>query len=256
MTEVTVPRKRCRRTAGSRLLIGIGVLAASVLGTGMASSAASAAPSSAASAAPRPDVVASTLRAAAASPRTSDLRQTGTPHATRPHDYAPSCSFNNVLMATVIPVTPGASIAISCNGWLPNEQVTAFAISPLALATGSQDDVDLGATVNFQTDGTGTLHGTFTVPDPFMAADPAAVCPPTPDQVASGLLRCGLLMSDGVSQAGGYQGIAVVAFDYAGAATAAAADRRRDRGHAGRSRLLDRRCRWTRVRPRGRPALR
>jgi hypothetical protein len=209
MTEVTVRRTGSGWTTGSRLLIGIGVLAACVLGTGVASSAASAAP--------RADFVAGTLRAAAASPVTADFRRTGTPQAARPRDSLPSCSFNNVLQATVIPVTPGASIAISCTGWLPNEQVTAFAISPLALATGSQDDVDLGATVNFQTDGAGTLHGTFTVPDPFVAADPAAVCPPTADQVASGLLRCGILMSDGVSQAGGYQGIAVVAFDYAGA---------------------------------------
>jgi len=209
MTDVTVRRTGSRRAPGTRLLIGVGVLATSVLGTGVASSAASAAP--------RPGVVAGTLRAAAASPVTSDLRRTGTPQTARPHDYAPSCSFNGIPLAQVIPVTPGANITISCSGWLPNEQVTAFAISPLALVTGSQDDVDLGTTVNFPTDGAGNLSGSFTVPNPFVAADPAAVCPPTADQVASGLLRCGILMGDGVSQAGGYQGIAAVAFDYPGA---------------------------------------
>ena len=209
MTEVTVRRTGSRRTTGSRLLIGIGVLAASVLGTGAASTAASAAP--------RADVVAGTLRAAAASPGTSDFRRTGTPQAVRPHDYGPSCSFNGVSNVTVISTSPGATISISCNGWLPDEQVTAFMASPLALVTGSTDDTDVASAVNFLTDHKGGLAGTFTVPNPFTAADPSAVCPPTAAQVAAGLLRCGLLMGDGVSQAGGYQGIAAVAFDLPGA---------------------------------------
>ena len=37
-------------------------------------------------------------------------------------------------------VTPGEALAISCSGWLPDDQVLAFEISPLALATDSVDD--------------------------------------------------------------------------------------------------------------------
>ena len=52
---------------------------------------------------------------------------------------------------------------------------------------GNTADADVNDAQNYVTDGAGDLSGTFVVPNPFTAADPAAVCPPTADQVNSGL---------------------------------------------------------------------
>ena len=118
----------------------------------------------------------------------------------------PICTFNG--QADLVPnVTPGSSISIACTGWEADDQVYAVEFSPLIFETGSNDEVDLNGPT-FTSDSAGNLNATFQVPNPFVAADPAAVCPPTPDQVAQGFLRCGLLLSDQDLNA------AVVALDY------------------------------------------
>jgi hypothetical protein len=125
-------------------------------------------------------------------------------------EVEPTCTFNG--QTDIVPnVSPGSSIAIVCTGWEPDDQIVGGEISPLALATGSDADSDVNDLQSFTSDGSGNLSGTFVVPNPFVASDPAAVCPPTAAQVAQGFLRCGLLLADQDENA------ALVAFDYAGA---------------------------------------
>jgi hypothetical protein len=125
-------------------------------------------------------------------------------------EVEPTCTFNG--QTDIVPnVSPSSSVAIVCTGWEPDDQIVGGEISPLALATGSDADSDVNDLQSFTSDGSGNLSGTFVVPNPFVASDPAAVCPPTAAQVAKGFLRCGLLLADQDGNA------ALVAFDYAGA---------------------------------------
>jgi hypothetical protein len=120
----------------------------------------------------------------------------------------PTCTFDGA--SVIVPnVTPGASLFVSCSGWLPSDQVAASEFSPLLVTTGSSDDIDPD-TQTFTADASGNLVGTFVVPDPFTAPDPAASCPPTPTQIGQGYLRCGIVLADPSSTA------VVVALDYAG----------------------------------------
>ena len=99
--------------------------------------------------------------------------------ASRPH-LPPACTFNGSSNA-VQNVTAGGSITIACTGWLPNEAVVAGEVSPLFASTESVNEIDPNEQ-EYITDAAGDLNGTFVVPNPFTAPDPAAVCPPTAAQ--------------------------------------------------------------------------
>jgi hypothetical protein len=118
---------------------------------------------------------------------------TSVPHSIS-HAVDPICTFNGTT-GLVTNVTPGSSISIVCSGWTANDQVLAAQSSPLFLNSGSSNDID-GNVQTFTSDGAGNLAGTFVVPATFTAADPAAVCPPTPAQVAEGFLRCFVVLTD------------------------------------------------------------
>ncbi|HEX7444743.1 MAG TPA: hypothetical protein VF320_12685, partial [Acidimicrobiales bacterium] len=76
----------------------------------------------------RAQVVSTTARAATATSSTSGLVRAGTVgRSTRPHDFGPTCTFNG-SPGPVISVAPGSSVAISCTGWLPSDDVTVFEI--------------------------------------------------------------------------------------------------------------------------------
>ena len=203
-----------RSISGSLVAALLALASAVGLGVVTASVASATAPPAATSA---PQVAGRALHALQDGGAPSGMVRAGAAHhnSANPHDYSPVCTFNGNPGPILSDVTPGEVVAISCSGWLPDDQVLAFQISPLALATGSTDDVDTGDTANLSSDGSGNLTGSFTVPNPFAAADPQAVCPPTADQVASGLLRCGILMSDGVDDSPGYVGASGIALDYA-----------------------------------------
>ncbi|HEY5108082.1 MAG TPA: hypothetical protein VII96_00565 [Acidimicrobiales bacterium] len=195
------------RRSGTRLLVGTGVLVASALGVALTTTPATA------TAAPQAQITGASLRAASSSTASAGLHRAATGHAAQPRDFGPSCSFNG-SSAPVIATSPGGTVSISCSGWTPFDSIIAGEISPLALVSGSADDTDTADLQYFTSDGAGNLSATFTVPNPFVANDPAAVCPPTNAQVAAGLLRCGLLVTDGVDNSPGYVGNALVAFDY------------------------------------------
>ncbi len=109
-------------------------------------------------------------------------------------DAQPSCTFNGVT--DVVPdVVPGSAVAISCSGWAADAPIAAAEVSPLALSSDSGADIDPNIQT-FTADGNGGLTASFTVPDPFVAPDPNAVCPPTPAQVAQGDPWCGLVLID------------------------------------------------------------
>jgi hypothetical protein len=162
----------------------------------------------------------SSIAEAAADPVARSLFRSGSRSTSSvvAHQATPDCTYNGLPTGTIVPgVTPGGSIAISCSGWTPDDQIQGVEISPAALDPDNPDptaDTDLTDAQNYTADGSGNLNATFTVPNPFVAADPSAVCPPTPSQVADGFLRCGLLLSDGVSNAD-YVGVGLAAFDYA-----------------------------------------
>ena len=201
--------------AGIRLVTGIGVLGAAI--AGIALSATPGAASVSTNRTVQAGVVSTTLNEARSSPSSSGFRRSGTDaRSANPKDYGPTCTFNGSA-GPIISVYPGASVAVACTGWQALDSVTGFEISPLSLSTGSANDIDLGHAQNYSSDGSGGFNGTFVVPSPFSAADPAAVCPPTAAQVNAGFLRCGLLFSDGNLNPGGYNGIAAVAFDYVAA---------------------------------------
>jgi hypothetical protein len=154
---------------------------------------------------PTPATLAAAIGAASPSPLIATGVATRT---TRGHaSVNPDCTFNGVT--DIVPnVTPGSAIAIVCSGWTADETIAAGEISPLFFQSGSDSDIDPDIQT-FTSDGSGDLHATFTVPNPFRAPNPAAVCPPTAAQVAQGFLRCGLVLAD--QSANG----AVVALDYA-----------------------------------------
>ena len=107
-----------------------------------------------------------------------------------------SCLFDGSTDQTpVAGATPGSSISISCTGFQPFETVVAGEGSPLFVTSDSESDLDPNLQ-SFTTDGSGALRATFVVPDPFVAPDPNAVCPPTPIQVGAGYLRCFLALAD------------------------------------------------------------
>jgi hypothetical protein len=116
----------------------------------------------------------------------------------RPHG-APSCTFNGTS-GPVQNVTPGGAITIACSGWSPFDTVNAGEVSPLFAATESENEIDPNIQ-QFTTDGAGNLNGTFIVPDPFAAPDPAAVCPPTPAQQAQ-YGDCLLVLADSAENGG------------------------------------------------------
>ena len=210
------------RTEGRRPRPGVGALLASVASIVALASGTAVGPPAGASSPVHPDaarssVIARALPTVASWPLGRAFGTSGrnATQAATPRDVTPSCTFNGQPGPVLSGVTPGEAITIDCAGWLPSDTVAAFEISPLALATGSPDDTDVAHTQQFASDGVGDLRGTFTVPDPFTAVDPAAVCPPTADQVDAGLLRCGVLLSDGVDNGPGYVGLGGVALDYA-----------------------------------------
>ena len=210
MSEMTVGRSCGVRTAWTRLMATVCVLCAAVAGIVV-----SATPGSASANRPASSGVATTtLKEARSLPLSSGFRRSRTPpRSASAKDSGPTCTFNG-SSGPIITVFPGASVAIACTGWQGLDSVTAFEISPLSLSTSSSNDVDLSHAQGYFSNGTGDLNGTFIVPSPFSATDAAAVCPPTAAQVAAGFLRCGILMSDGLAQPGGYIGIAAVVFDY------------------------------------------
>jgi hypothetical protein len=127
---------------------------------------------------------------------------------------APSCFFNGVATDTelVTDVTPGEAIPFTCTGWTAFDGVSAAEFSPLLFSSGSASaEIDTNNEQTFEADGFGDLSGTFIVPDPFVAADPAAACPPTPTEIADGFYRCGIVMADAEGN-----GPALVVLDYAG----------------------------------------
>jgi hypothetical protein len=111
-------------------------------------------------------------------------------------DAQPSCTFNGVT--DVVPgVVPGSAVAISCSGWAANTLIAAAEVSPLALSSAGSSGADIDPNIQtFNADGDGGLTASFTVPDPFVAPDPNAVCPPTPAQVAQGDPWCALVLVD------------------------------------------------------------
>ena len=126
----------------------------------------------------------------------------------------PSCTFNGQDPTTnpiLSGVTPGESISLPCSGFPPGDALVAAEFSPLALTVPSSqsgNEVDLNDADYATTDSQGNAGGSFVVPNPFSAADPNAVCPPTAAQVSQGLLRCGILVTDGVNSSS-------IALDYA-----------------------------------------
>jgi hypothetical protein len=113
-----------------------------------------------------------------------------------------SCTFNgqNPAVNPILSgVTPGESISLICAGFLPDAFVEAAEISPLALTSDSTSDIDITDAAAGTTNDSGEITGTFVVPNPFRAADPRAVCPPTATEVSQGYLRCGILVTDGTN---------------------------------------------------------
>ena len=92
----------------------------------------------------------------------------------------------------------GRPSRLACTGWPAFDQVVATEFSPLLITSSSSDEIDPNVQT-FVTDGSGNLSGTFIVPDPFSAPDPAAACPPTPTQIAEGYLRCGIVLADAMA---------------------------------------------------------
>jgi hypothetical protein len=115
-------------------------------------------------------------------------RSASLPRAT----VSPNCTFNGAT-GILQGVTPGSAISVICAGWAPTESVAAVEFSPLLVKSGSIDEIDQDAQF-FTSDAAGNLTGTFIVPNPFSAADPAAVCPPSATQQAQGYLRCGVAL--------------------------------------------------------------
>jgi hypothetical protein len=106
-------------------------------------------------------------------------------------------------------VTPGETVDLSCVGFPADDDLVVLEGSPLYLATGSQDDLDPNGWEG-TTGPDGSIDGPITLPNPFAAPDPAAVCPPTGQEVAEGFYRCFL----GIQDAAG--NTVFIALDYAG----------------------------------------
>ena len=201
----TAVSHRTRRWA----VVGLAVIAGVALNLTLAASAGAAGPNGSPQSVDAREVAAAVRVATPAAASMADPSVRAGGGSTYQPDDEPSCTFNGAT--DIVPnVTPGSSLSIACTGWEADDQITAAEISPMFLVSGSTDDLD----ANFQTftsDGSGNLNATFVVPNPFTAADPAAVCPPTATQVAQGYLRCGVALADGD------ENVALVALDYSSA---------------------------------------
>ena len=113
------------------------------------------------------------------------------------------CNYSNGATPSnpngVLGVTPGSKITISCAaGSFPASSVIdlieasglAAIVSPASANIG---EVDLSAFGSATSGTDGSLSATFTVPTPFKATDPNAVCPPTRAQINAGL-TCELVL--------------------------------------------------------------
>jgi hypothetical protein len=115
---------------------------------------------------------------------------------------ASACQFNGQSdTGLVTGITPGASVTVTCTGLPPKTTVLLVEASPLAALVPSaqdQDEADISALKSAKSTSTGTLPpGTkFTVPNPFKATDPNAVCPPTQAQVNTGLIGCAIAVAE------------------------------------------------------------
>jgi hypothetical protein len=190
-----------RRISGSFRFIGGTALALGLVSTAAGASTLSA--GSAAAPVERVGTAAADRGASSAMVQGSHSQARNSPTA---HSVA-SCTFNG--QTTIVPnVTPGESIFIVCAGFAAFDSITGGELSPLFLTTGSVNDID-PHTQSYAADSSGSFSGTFTIPSPFTAPDPAAVCPPTTTQVAQGYLRCGLALGNQSGTIG-----ALVALDY------------------------------------------
>ena len=192
-----------------RLLVGLVAAGVAALSLTSAAQAAQAAPATRDSS-PGLSVIDNALPRASSPAVTAPLAG----HATTRPRTDPTCTYNG-QSDIVYNVLPGSTINIVCSGWSADEMVAAAQISPLALADNDSDAVDENSIQTYTTDGSGNLTGTFVVPNPFTAVDPAAVCPPTPAQMAEGLLRCGVLLADAGNN------VSLGALDYANQAPTA-----------------------------------
>ncbi len=200
-----------------RVIGAVGLLAALTLGgLALGVAALGATPALAATPGSRTPATAATLAQAVrnlpAGAFVADPSDTGEWHAE--DAPAPTCFFNGVPTDTelVTNVTPGEAIAFTCTGWAPLDEVSAAEFSPLLFSSGSASaEIDTNNEQTFAADGSGDLSGTFVVPDPFVAADPSASCPPTSTEIAEGYYRCGIVMTDAEGN-----GPALVVLDYAG----------------------------------------
>ncbi|HWE71171.1 MAG TPA: hypothetical protein VG205_12435 [Acidimicrobiales bacterium] len=194
-----IPPRLARRSRIRRTGSWLAAVACVTLGAGLVGQAAGAAAAGAASAGPdlaaMPTVVAAdpALWPALAAP--SARPQLRAPSARPRATLSPNCTFNGAT-GIVENVTPGSLISVICSGWPANDTIAAAEFSPLLATTGSTDDIDQNDAQIYTSDPSGNLVGTFVVPNPFSAPDPAAVCPPSPAQAAQGYLRCGVALAD------------------------------------------------------------
>ena len=115
---------------------------------------------------------------------------------------SPNCTFNGIPginegAGELYDVRPGMDIAFDCEGFDAEgggEGATVIEASPLLLSSNSTDETQtLGSfgSSNLY----GSVTGTVQLPDQFAAPDPAALCPPTVDQLQD-LGPCALIISD------------------------------------------------------------
>jgi hypothetical protein len=136
-------------------------------------------------------------------------------HIVQPHQGLVPCEFNG-NSAEVPNVTPGETIAISCSGFLPNEQVILGEASPLTIIvddTQAENEIDVNDIDSVNSNGSGDVSTSFVVPSPFVAPDPAASCPGTQIQENSDLGDCLLVITDASGITGGAE------LDYTGEPT-------------------------------------
>jgi hypothetical protein len=129
------------------------------------------------------------------------------PSSIHGHDVIPvNCTFNGVasngvLGGTLTNVSPGESVEIVCIGeLLPDSEVAVGEESPLVGTSAVPPNETDGTAIEYgTTDDSGSFSGAFTIPSPFVAPDPNAVCPPTAAQ--AGLGDCLLAITDGLDLA-------------------------------------------------------
>lgn len=140
----------------------------------------------------------------------------------------PACTFNGNVLPLVTGATTGSTVAISCTGEKANQLIVMVQSDLLiglipgvdslfsllsgsgginlgsllsALPTLLQDlgpllgQIDLGTLHILTTNSSGDLSFNYTVPN-FVTSDKNAVCPPTAQQFAEGVIGCALIMID------------------------------------------------------------